>query len=110
LNRFKATSFLTLLTGIGVGFAAAAALSAASQQGTGSTLMHAAVAPGKEVMAGMHDAKIISSDAGRSFGQLLSELGGNRIIFVGERHDRYDHHLNQPDSYPFANISLFGDF
>lgn len=91
----KATSFLTLVTGIGIGFAVAAALSAASQQGTGGPSAHAAMEPGKVVMTGMHNAKMISPDDGRSFGQLLSELDGKRVIFVGESHDRYDHHLNQ---------------
>jgi hypothetical protein len=91
----KATSFLTLLTGIGVGFAVAAALSAAGQRDTGGESGHAAMAPGNEAMAGMPAARIISPDDGRSFDRLLSALDGKRVIFVGESHDRYDHHLDQ---------------
>ena len=77
---FKATSFLTLVTGIGVGFAVAAALSAASQQGAGGTSAHAAMAPDKEAVAGMKDARMISPDDGGSFDQLLSALGGKGDI------------------------------
>jgi uncharacterized iron-regulated protein len=29
------------------------------------------------------------------FAQLINELDSSRIVFVGETHDRYDHHLNQ---------------
>jgi uncharacterized iron-regulated protein len=38
---------------------------------------------------------MIAPGDGRSFDQLLSALDGKRVIFVGESHDRYDHHLNQ---------------
>ena len=27
--------------------------------------------------------------------RLVAQLGTKRVIFVGETHDRYDHHLNQ---------------
>jgi uncharacterized iron-regulated protein len=91
----KATSFLTPVTGIGIGLAVAAAPSAASQQGTGGLSAHAAMASGKEVMAGMRDTRMISPDDGRSFSQLLSALDGKRVVFVGKSHDRYDHHLSQ---------------
>ena len=84
----KATSFLTLLTGIGVGFAVAAALSAAGHQCTGSTSAHAAMAPDKEAIAGVQDTRMISPDDGRSFDQLLPALDGKRVIFVGESQDR----------------------
>src|SRR6516225_12313535 len=26
---------------------------------------------------------------------VVSQLAGKRVVFVGETHDRYDHHLNQ---------------
>jgi hypothetical protein len=38
---------------------------------------------------------MISPDDGRSLDQLMSALAEKRVIFVGESHDRYDHHLNQ---------------
>jgi len=91
----KATSLLTLVTGIGIGFAIAAVLSAASLQRTGGTSAHAAMAPDKKAIVGMQDTRMISPDDNRSFDQLLSALDGKRVIFVGESHDRYDHHLNQ---------------
>lgn len=37
----------------------------------------------------------ISHDTPLPFPQLINELANNRVVFVGETHDRYDHHLNQ---------------
>jgi uncharacterized iron-regulated protein len=91
----SAKFFLTLLTVIGVGFAVAAALSAASRQGVGDPSAHAAAAAGKNPAADQHDASVISPDDGRSLEGLLTAFDGERVIFVGESHDRYDHHLSQ---------------
>lgn len=30
-----------------------------------------------------------------SFNEFISELGDEKVVYVGERHDRYEHHLNQ---------------
>ena len=77
---YKVTSSLALLTDVGIGFAVGAALAAANRQGSGGTSAHAAMAPGKEAMAGMQDARMISPDDGRSLDRLLYALGGKRVM------------------------------
>lgn len=37
----------------------------------------------------------VSHSARLPFTQFINEVHNNRVIFVGETHDRYDHHLNQ---------------
>jgi uncharacterized iron-regulated protein len=39
--------------------------------------------------------QVIDPEEKQSLNGLLSSLGEKRIVFVGETHDRYDHHLNQ---------------
>jgi hypothetical protein len=76
----KATSFLILVAGIGVGFAVAAALSVASQQGTGGAVTQTEEALVEDAMTGMHDARMILPDDGRSLDQLLAALDGKRVV------------------------------
>lgn len=38
---------------------------------------------------------IDAAKAVRPLAKVISELAGKRVIFVGEQHDRYDHHLSQ---------------
>src|SRR6266446_6166979 len=37
----------------------------------------------------------IDLDTTLSLDRLVTQLGSKRVFFVGETHDRYDHHLNQ---------------
>ena len=37
----------------------------------------------------------VDLDAGLQMDKLAAQLATNRVVFVGEIHDRYDHHLNQ---------------
>jgi len=39
--------------------------------------------------------RVVDADDPSSVSQLVSELKSKRVVFVGETHDRYDHHLNQ---------------
>jgi uncharacterized iron-regulated protein len=38
---------------------------------------------------------VVDATDRQSFAGLLTQLAKNRVVFVGETHDRYDHHLNQ---------------
>ncbi|MGB1009948.1 MAG: ChaN family lipoprotein [Thiolinea sp.] len=38
---------------------------------------------------------VVSADREMEFAALSEELVDKRVVFVGERHDHYDHHLNQ---------------
>ncbi|MDD5391716.1 MAG: ChaN family lipoprotein [Thiothrix sp.] len=50
-----------------------------------------------EVLAwlGNYQPEVVSADKRLPFPALMDALGHNRVVFVGETHDRYDHHLNQ---------------
>src|SRR5437764_8383311 len=37
----------------------------------------------------------VDLDATMAAEKLAAQLGNKRVVFVGETHDRYDHHLNQ---------------
>ena len=37
----------------------------------------------------------VDLDTTLSLDKLTSQLAAKRVVFVGETHDRYDHHLNQ---------------
>jgi uncharacterized iron-regulated protein len=38
---------------------------------------------------------VVDLDSGLPLDQLVRQLAAKRVVFVGEIHDRYDHHLNQ---------------
>jgi uncharacterized iron-regulated protein len=40
-------------------------------------------------------SQVIDLNATLSLDKLAAQLAGKRVVFVGETHDRYDHHLNQ---------------
>lgn len=42
-----------------------------------------------------HQPQAIAGDRKLSFARFMEELERDRVVFVGEIHDRYDHHLNQ---------------
>lgn len=42
-----------------------------------------------------YQPEAIGHDTHLSFPQFINEIASNRVVFVGETHDRYDHHLNQ---------------
>ncbi|MEZ5535011.1 MAG: ChaN family lipoprotein [Thiolinea sp.] len=42
-----------------------------------------------------YQPEIISAERKLPFKALIGELEDKKVIFVGEKHDRYDHHLNQ---------------
>jgi len=41
------------------------------------------------------DPKIIDTDNQRQLGELVGQLAQNRVLFIGEVHDRLEHHRNQ---------------
>nr|CAA6829242.1 MAG: Unknown protein [uncultured Thiotrichaceae bacterium] len=41
------------------------------------------------------ELKVVSPEQKLSFAELMEQLKDKRVVFVGEKHDRYDHHLNQ---------------
>ena len=45
--------------------------------------------------SGWQAPEVISDDAELDFETLIGILAKSRVVFVGESHDRYDHHLNQ---------------
>ncbi len=42
-----------------------------------------------------HQPDVVAGDRRLSFSQALAELADRRVVFVGEVHERYDHHLTQ---------------
>jgi uncharacterized iron-regulated protein len=85
---------LALILGAGFGFVSAAAISACRSQSrndmpAGSTSMAASFNHATRAPAG------VNPEDKESFDALLSRLQHKRVVFVGETHDRYDHHLNQ---------------
>ena len=92
---FKHISKVTLIFGIGIGVAAAAMITACAEQtrSESSNLTVNKVSSGRMLHADRQS--IVDPNDSQSFVELLSELETNRVIFVGETHDRYDHHLNQ---------------
>ena len=85
---------LALIVGAGFGFVSAAAISACSSQSrsdmpAGSAPMAMSFTDPVRVPTGVNPEEKDSFDA------LLSRLQERRVVFVGETHDRYDHHLNQ---------------
>ncbi len=84
-----------LMIGLGVGMGTVATLSACSQPTrSGPPGLHAGGAPAGEAPAGETRLAMDPNDS-RSFSELIAGLTGKRVVFVGESHDRYDHHLNQ---------------
>ncbi len=84
-----------LMVGLGVGLGTVATLSACSQPTrSGPPGLHAGGARAGEAPAGETRLAMDPNDS-RSFSELIAGLTGKRVVFVGESHDRYDHHLNQ---------------
>lgn len=91
-NSFRST---VLMIGIGVGFGTAATMSACSQPTRSAPPgLHTGATPEGETPVGEAKPPIDPTDR-RSFSELTAGLAGKRVVFVGESHDRYDHHLNQ---------------
>jgi uncharacterized iron-regulated protein len=86
----KALDSLTLLIGIAFGVGSAAAITACSRGFQADPPPHRVGA--MPAPAGV--AMVDPDDAG-AVGDLIGYLRGKRAVFVGETHDRYDHHLNQ---------------
>ncbi len=42
-----------------------------------------------------HQPSVIMGEKKLNFPDFINQLARNRVVFVGEIHDRYDHHLNQ---------------
>jgi uncharacterized iron-regulated protein len=83
------TLLTTLAAGMAVGFLAATGITACTAQGTaGRTLAADGRAPVPAVR------EVDPADAA-AMDRLLDQLTLERVILVGETHDRYDHHLNQ---------------
>ena len=85
---------LALILGAGFGFVSAAAISACSSQSrsdipVGSASLGAPFGDSARAPTG------INPEDEESFDALLSQLQDKRVVFIGETHDRYDHHLNQ---------------
>jgi uncharacterized iron-regulated protein len=45
--------------------------------------------------SGWQAPEVVTGDAELDFEALIDQLAESRVVFVGESHDRYDHHLNQ---------------
>ena len=91
------TSFVRsviLFVGGCIGFAAAVAVSAWSDpnRGTQSASSAELFRAGEERRYGSEN---VDPEDALSFERLLGKLEGARVVYVGETHDRYDHHLNQ---------------
>jgi uncharacterized iron-regulated protein len=60
----------------------------------------AGASPGKScseaaASSGWQAPEVIAGDQALDFDTLIDILAQSRVVFVGESHDRYDHHLNQ---------------
>jgi len=84
-----------LFVGLGIGFGLMATIGACTapkraeapaSDGAGAPPGSAAVVP---------SVSPVDPDDTSAFDELLSSLAGKRVVFIGETHDRYDHHLNQ---------------
>jgi uncharacterized iron-regulated protein len=62
-----------------------------------ATTLTACASPAQTATAGSLDPQmpIVGADGQRSFAELIDELADKRVVYVGEIHDRYDHHLVQ---------------
>lgn len=85
-TRYRITSFLTLISLL-ISFNLIPAAFA-------TTLEHRTLA---EVNAFLDGWKPVAIDGNKqiSFPELMQRLQTKRVVFVGETHDRYDHHMNQ---------------
>jgi len=84
---------LVLATGFSIGVTSAAVLSA-----WGPADRNARSGPAPAAVpsaASRQDVGAIDPDDPESLDRLLAQLTTKRVVFVGETHDRYDHHLNQ---------------
>jgi uncharacterized iron-regulated protein len=86
---------ITLFVGMGIGFADAALITACANQAPVKSPVSAVntLLPWKTQQRNVES--IVDPNDGESFAELLSELEEKRAVFVGETHDRDDHHLNQ---------------
>ena len=87
--RMQFAVLTTLAAGLAVGFIASAGITACTAEATaGRTLAANGGASAPAVR------EVDPSDAA-AMDRLLDHLTRERVILVGETHDRYDHHLNQ---------------
>jgi uncharacterized iron-regulated protein len=86
-------SGLTLLLGAAIGIASAAAISACSPQ------TREQIPPAPTLVKPMTNEdgtpSGVASEGGDGLDAMIGRLEQKRVVFVGETHDRYDHHLNQ---------------
>lgn len=85
-------SIKLLGAGTALGIAIAALVSACSTPGTTGRQVAGREAPMSDAMS---DVMTVDGEDRASVDRLLDEIQGNRVVLVGESHDRYDHHLNQ---------------
>ncbi len=88
-----------------LGLVAAAAFTAAlamdflatGEAGAMPGMVHGAMtAPaGPQNVGGKPNTRVLDLSAMTSMDALMDKLADRRVVFVGETHDRYDHHLNQ---------------
>jgi uncharacterized iron-regulated protein len=79
----------------GKGWAAAVVLGLAlCSVASAGALEHASL-PDALAYVAQHPPVAINQDRKLPFPKLMDALDQNRVVFVGEIHDRYDHHLNQ---------------
>ena len=81
--------------GIGLGLVTAATISACSQHYRSSESAYAAAAAEQAPVIRNQVPTIVDAENQHSLERLLEALDSKQAIFVGETHDRYDHHLNQ---------------
>ncbi len=60
-----------------------------------SAPIHADVCEQALAGAGWRPPSVVSRDRELEFEDLVSRLSQNRVVMIGETHDRYEHHLNQ---------------
>jgi len=86
---------LLLILGLGTVFAAMATLSGCSPPHRSEPASSVGTSVYGDV--GQHSGAGASVDPGdaTAFDELLTQLETKRVVYVGETHDRYDHHLNQ---------------
>jgi uncharacterized iron-regulated protein len=92
---YRRKSYTVLVMGIVLGLATAATISACSQHYRSSKSASAATATERVPIITNQVPAFVDAEKQGSLERLLEALDSKRAIFVGETHDRYDHHLNQ---------------
>jgi len=83
VNRLYLTRSLILLLGIIIGFGGISACSTWSD------------ISGKSNTLSTETAELIAAGDEIAFTSLVENASRSRVVYIGETHDRYDHHLNQ---------------